>query len=342
MDINSVYSSGSAIQDLRNLNKAVAETNFNEMIDEINTKATDEENLYGSLQKAGASITAVGAIGKGVLTQVKKLKSKITGQGEEEEASEEGLNVSEEGGTEISTTSAPQEIEMSGTVTETPYITSEIDDVATAGGGDDVGNIADLEGGLVEEGAGDLGNYTAPFLQSTGATTDIPAEETFEPAMEGVDLSADATLDAAQSGLDSVSSGLGDIISSAQSALSSATEAASSAVSSAVNAASGAVSGAVDAATGAATGAAEVGGEVAAGAALESAGTALDSTGVGAPVGLIMNLIGGLILGGSMAAGIAGEVSASNEQQTATQAAQNTLHEATSGGLSTLAGRYGV
>jgi hypothetical protein len=342
MDIANRYSSGDAITDLRNASKARAETNFNEMINSIDTKASDEGTLYGSIQKAGASITAVGAIGKGVLTNYQKLKDKINGKEEDTTAEdgEDGANVGgEEGGTEI---------EMSGITTETPYMTSEVDDVATTGG-QDVGNLADF-GEAAGDTAEGVGDTAGGLLSATGATRDIPTES-FEPAEEavdeGVELGADATLDAAQSGLSAISSTLGSVLSSASTALGNISSV-GSAVSSAIASTSSAVSGAIDSTTGAISTGVEAGvegaavaGEVAGASALEAAGTALDAT-PAFPVGIILNLIGGLVLGGTMTAGIVGDVTANNDQQTESQTAQNTLSSATSGGLSNIAGRYGV
>lgn len=352
MDIASSYSSGNAITDLRNANKASAETKFNEMIDNINTQASDENTLFGSVQKAGASITAVGAIGKGVISNFSKLKAKITGNNSTKEGGDDDAE------DEVGEGEGGQEIEMTGTTTETPYTTAG-DDVATAGDnlGDRAGDFdddapmeaddaTDLAPGP-EEGLGDMGaEGTGGILDPTGAEIAQPAEETFEAVgEEGLELGADATEAAASSGLDAVGTTLGGIISSATQAIGNATSAVGSAVSGAIDATSSAVSGAVDATTGAVSGAIDAGavaGEVAGASALEGAGAALDATGVGAPIGLILNIIGGLVLGGTMAAGITGEVESSNNQQSATASAQDQLKQSVTGGLSNIAGKYAV
>ena len=98
MDIANRYDAGGAIATLRQARNDAATTDFNEMIDEINTKAQDEDTLFGTVQKAGASITAVGAIGKGVVSNIQKLKSKISGknsqkEGGDEEAEDEGTEM---------------------------------------------------------------------------------------------------------------------------------------------------------------------------------------------------------------------------------------------------------
>jgi hypothetical protein len=393
MDILSSYSSGSAITDLRNANKAEAETQFNEMMNEINTQTADEDTLYGSVQKAGASITAVGAIGKGVITNFQKLKSKITGE-DGDGAEGDGTQLDE---VELQTyqgpARAPRQVEGQDEADAGEADTGGADTGATAQepglfdrgpnpfrgeededveGFDETDNIADNavaddeplfsaeitgeEGGeytgvVGQEGATSFTSATTGgVLDPTGAEIETPTEDTFEAVgEEGLELGGEATADAAASGLSSVGTTLGNIVSSATSALSGTASSVSSAVNGAISATSSAVSGAVDATSGAITGAVEsgitAGGEAAAAAgagALESAGAALDATGVGAPVGLILNIIGGLVLGGTMTAGIVGEVDASNNQQSATADAQNQLKQATTGGLSNIAGRYAV
>jgi|11BtaG_2_1085332.scaffolds.fasta_scaffold02202_8 hypothetical protein len=353
MDIVSSYSSGSAINDLRNANKAEATTKFNEMIDNINTQAQDEETLYGTIQKTGASVVGVGAIGKGVLSNFQKLRAKITGKNSKKDGGDE--DAEDEMGAEEGGAEAPTEIEMTGTTTETPYMTSEVDDVATAGDNLSADRAGDFEEeGEADlapeptEGLGDMGaEGTGGVLDPTGASVEVPDSETFEAVgEEGLDLGADATADVAQSGLDAVGSTLGDIVSNATSAIGNTASNVGSALGSAIDSASSAVSGAVDATTGAVATGAETalatGAEVAGATGLEAAGTALDATGVGAPIGLILNILGGIVLGGTMAAGITGEVEASNNQQSQTTDAQNQLKQATTGGLSNIAGRYAV
>ncbi len=356
MDIVSSYSSGSAITDLRNANKASAETKFNEMIDNINTQTSDTDTLMGSIQKGGASITAVGALGKGVYDNYQKLRSKISGNNSKKEGGDD--DAEDEAGGEEGVGEGGTEIEMTGTTTSTPYTTAG-DDVATAGdnvnadrGGDFDDDTpmeaedTDLAPGP-EEGLGDMGaEGTGGILDPTGAEVAQPAEEGFEAVgEEGLELGADATEAVASSGLDAVGSTIGGILSSATQAVGNATSAVGSAVSGAIDATSSAVSGAVDATTGAVAGAVDAGavaGEVAGATGLEAAGTALDATGVGAPIGLILNIIGGLVLGGTMAAGITGEVEASNNQSSQTTDAQNQLKQATTGGLGNIAGKYAV
>jgi hypothetical protein len=400
MDIASSYTSGSAISDLRTANKTEAETNFNEMMNDINTQTADEDSLYGSVQKAGASVVAVGAIGKGVVTNFQKLKDMVSGKSSKKEGGDDEAEDESETGTEMDTyqiaPTRPSETQEAGDTTEAdteadtteptedtgmfddgpnPFRGEQDEDVD---GFEDTDTLADavdtdaplfeeevtgedydatdIAGEFGEEGgdvAGDLGNVTVStadtagsLLDPTGATIDVPSEATFEAVgEEGLDLTADATTDAAATGLDSLGSTLGSILSNATSAIGNTASTVGSAVSGAIDGATSAVSGAVDATTGAVEAgvtAGEVAGEVAGSALLQTAGTALDATGVGAPIGLILNIIGGLVLGGTMAAGITGEVEANSNQQTQTTQAQNTLSQATTGGLSNIAGKYAV
>lgn len=342
-DLSNLYSSGSAIADLRSQIKSRAETDFNEAINAIDTQASDNENLFGTIQKAGASITAVGAIGKGVLQNFSKLKAKFR---KGDETSED--NPDAEADTEASSSG---DIEMTGTTTETPYMTSEVDDVATTGGDLNADRAGDF-GDEAEEADTDLigpeeglGEMDAPsFLESTGATRDIPEEATEEVAEDIGDTAEDAAGEIGGSITDTLSSIGSSISSTAGDALSSITSAASSAVSGAVDGASGAISGAVDAAgTAAATAAeagAEAGGEAALGAGLEAAGAAADATGIGAIGGVILNIVGALVLGGSMTAGIVGDVESQNQQSEQTQQAQDNMQAQINAGYSNIAGRF--
>lgn len=399
MDILSSYTSGSAITDLRNANKAEAETSFNEMIDQINTQTADTDTLMGSVQKAGASITAVGAIGKGVISNFAKLKAKISGKNSQKEGGDE--EAEDEGGTEMDSyqtaPTRPTQTQQAGDSTETTTETTteagdegegifdegnEADNMGNVNFGDEgldpiaesvgdtdaplFGEDTDLPGAggevtgedyTAEEAAEDLGEEggtdfsqtvstaqtAGGVLDPTGAEVTQPVEEGFEAAgEEGLELGADATTDAAASGLDTIGSTLGSIINSSTQAIGNAASTVGNAVSGAVDATSAAVEGAVDATTGAVEGGADVIAAAAGSAALEGAGAALDATGIGAPIGLILNIVGGLILGGTMAAGIVGEQNASNNQTEQTTDAQNQLKQATTGGLGNIAGKYAV
>lgn len=420
MDIANRFDAGNAIATLRQARNDQATTDFNEMIDEINTKAQDDDTLFGGIQKAGASITAVGAIGKGVIGNFQKLKAKISGKNSQKEGGDEEAEDEGGEGTELDTYQIaprqPSETQEAGDTTEAdaeptedtgifdegpdPFRGEEDEDVEgfedtdpiaenvgdvdaplfgedttlRGAGGDVEGEdytAEDVAGEFGEEGgdvAGDLGDTTISTAQTaggllnpTGATRNIPTEDTFEGAEEGVeegaeeavDLGAEATTDAAEAGATSIGDTISGLISSATNAIGNVAGTASQVVGGigdAVNAASSAAQGTIDSTTGAlATGAevgaetgAEVAGEVAGSAALEAAGSALDATGVGAPIGLILNILGGLVLGGTMTAGIVGEVDASNEQQDATAQAQDQLKGATSGAVAGIAGRYGV
>lgn len=420
MDIANRFNPGDAIAGLKQQRKDLATTNFNEMIDEINTTAQDEETLYGTIQKTGASITAVGAIGKGALKGFQKLKAKLsgkdtddaeTGDGETTETATETAEVeAPTEGAEVST-SAPQEIEMTtfqagydaptggataggeganvgefGGAATRQDIESEFGTQDTAPEGmeqstyDEV--ISDFRGDsdVVDTAYPEDTNYLqnldqvlrgddtaeAPFTRTPEDTLGTQ-QESFEAQMRGEgdseigDLAdegeqvasdlgegAETLADAATSAADAASSGLSSAIGAIRSGISSATDAASSAldtatsaVSSAVDTATTAASSAIDAATAAGTAGAEAG-AAAGSAALESAGAALDATGVGAPIGLILNILGGVVLAGSMTAGIVGDVDAANEQTSATAAAQDQLKQATAGGMANIAGRYGV
>ncbi len=338
MDIANRFDAGGAIATLRQARNDVATTNFNDMIDDINTKASDTESLMGGIQKAGASVVAIGAIGKGVFTKGKSVLDMI-------KAKVSGNNSTNEGGTEATEDAGGEggDVEMTGTITETPYTTaSDADAVAPSNinadrGGDfgeeEEGDTADLPPEPTEG----LGEVDAPsFLQSTGATSN--------EVEEGVDLGAEATTDAAESGVSSLGSALQGLVSSASNAIGDVANTATNVVSgigSAVDAATSATTGAIDATTGAVD-AGAIAGEVAGSAGLEAAGAALDATGIGAPIGLILNILGGLVLGGTMTAGIVGEVDAGNQQTDATAEAQNQLKSATSGAVAGIAGRYGV
>lgn len=413
MDIANRFDAGSSIANLIQQRNTEAQTNFNEMIDSINTKATDEDTIYGTIQKTGASVTAVGAIGKGAYSSFLKLKAKISGNSSKKEGGDDDAEDESETGTEMDTyqiaprqPSETQEADTEADTTEPTEDTGMFDDgpnpfrgeqdedvdgfedTETAvdtdaplfgedtdlpgAGGDVVGedyDETDLAGEFGEEGgdiAGDLGDTTVStaqttggLLNATGATRDIPTEDTFEPAEnvaedvgdvaeDAVDLGVDATTDAAANGISTIGNTLQSLISSATNAIGDVAGTASdvaNGISGVVSATTDAVNGTIDATTGAvdavATGA-EVAGEVAGEVGLEAAGTALDATGIGAPIGLILNILGGLALGGTMAAGIAGEVDTGNQQTDATAQANETLKNATSGAVTGIAGRYGV
>lgn len=412
MDIANRFDAGGSIANLMQQRTTEAETSFNELMDSINTKATDEDTLFGTIQKAGASVTAVGAIAKGTFQGIMKLKNSISGNNSKKEGGDDDAEDESETGTEMDTYQTaprqPSETQEAGDSTEAdaeeptedvglfdednladnmgnvnfadegldPIAESAGDtdaplfgedtDLPGAGGeveGEDAGEFTGIEGG--EEGgevAGDLGETTVStaqtaggLLNATGATRDVPSESTFEAEDVGadvgeevgedaVDLGADATLDAAANGATSIGNAISGLVSSATNAIGDVAGTASDVVSG-ISSAVSAASGAIDATTGAVAGAvdtAAVVGEVAGSAALEAAGTALDATGVGAPIGLILNIIGGLVLGGTMTAGIVGEVDAGNEQTDATAQANQTLKNATSGAVAGIAGRYGV
>lgn len=380
MDIANRFDAGGAIATLRQARNDVANTNFNEMIDEINTKTSDDETLFGTIQKTGASVTAVGAIGKGVVSNLSKLKSKITGKdsdGAETGSGEEielqrfegpSRQPSEVQGAEEDTTAdttADTSVEEPGLFDRGPNPfrgeedeevegfeeTDPIEENAVA---DDEplfsAEITGEEGGEYTGVVGQSGatsftqGTTGGLLQRTDATTST-TEEGGDIAEEGVDLSAEATADAAESGASTIGNAISNIVSSATNALGNIGNTASqvvSGVSSAVDAATSATSGAIDATTGGLATGGEVALEAAGSAGLEAAGSALDATGVGAPIGLILNILGGLVLGGTMTAGIVGEVDSSNEQADATSQAQEQLKSATSGAVAGIAGRYAV
>lgn len=417
MDIANRFNPGDAIAGLKQKRKDLADADFNEMIDEINTTAQDENTLYGSIQKTGASITAVGAIGKGVLKGVQKLRAKLSGRDADDDA-ETGDGEAEITGAETAepttgtsvSTSAPQEVEMTdmsdtaplggatdateaganvgefggaatrqdiesefGTQDEAPegMEQSTFDDVMGDFRGDsDVVDTSYPEDTMYQQNLDQVlgGDDTAEAPFTRTPTDDLGTQQdTFEAQMrgegdseagdlgdiaeeaddvagelgEGADTLASAT-DAVSSGISSAISAVRGAVSGATDAASSALESATSAVSGAVDSATSAVSGVVDAATSAATSAGEVAGEVAGASALEAAGSALDATGVGAPIGLILNIIGGTVLAGTMTAGIVGDVEAGNEQTSATAQAQEQLTQATAGGMANIAGRYGV
>ncbi len=405
MDIANRFNPGDAIAGLKQKRKDLADADFNEMIDEINTTAQDENTLYGSIQKTGASITAVGAIGKGVLTGVQKLRAKLSGQDDDD--AETGDGEADITGTETAEpTSAPQEVEMTDMSDTAPLggatdateaganvgefggaatrqdIESEFGTQDTAPEGMEQSTFDDVMGDFrgdsdvvdtsypedtmyqqnLDQVLGGDDTAEAPFTRTP--TDDLGTQQdTFEAQMRGEgdseagdlgDIAEEAEdvagelgegADTLASATDAVSSGISSAISAVRGAVSGATDAASSALESATSAVSGAVDSATSAVSGvvdAATSAGEVGAEVAGASALEAAGSALDATGVGAPIGLILNIIGGTVLAGTMTAGIVGDVEAGNEQTSATAQAQEQLKQATAGGMANIAGRYGV
>ncbi len=193
MDIASSYSTGSAITDLRNANKAEAETKFNEMIDTINTQASDEDTLFGGIQKAGASIVGVGALGKGVISNFQKLKAKLSGKNSKKEGGDEDAEDGDGEGVEMDTYQIaprqPRQIEGEGEAEE-----GEAEAPTESQGLFDEGNEADTMGqvnfgdeGLdpIADAAGDL---DAPLFED-----DITGEEggEFEGVEGGAEVEAD-------------------------------------------------------------------------------------------------------------------------------------------------------
>jgi hypothetical protein len=410
MDIANRFNAGGAIATLRQTRNDMATTDFNEMIDDINTKTSDTESLMGGIQKAGASVVAVGALGKGVYSNFQKLKAKISGNNSKKEG---GDDEAEDEGTELDTYQTaprqPSEIQEAGDSTEADATEAEpSEDVGLFDEGneaDDMGNVnfgdegldpiaesagdtdaplfgedttlrgaggdvegedytaEDVAGEFGEEGGevgGEVGQTTIStaqtaggLLQRTDATTEGVEEGAEEGAEEAVDLGAEATTDAAEAGASGLGDALGSIISSASNAIGNLANTATnvaSGIGNVIDSATSAAQGTIDSTTGAVTGAvetgvetgAEIGLEAAGDAGLEAAGAALDATGIGAPIGLILNILGGLALAGTMTAGIVGENNAGSEQTDATAQAQGQLKSATSGAVAGIAGRYAV
>lgn len=378
MDIGNFYSTGNSIADLRNASKAAAETKFNELIDEINTTEQDQNSLYGSIQKAGASVTAVGALGKGALKNWQKfkiLKAQLQGRrappSSPRTADDELIEGGAEGGE--GGESAPTarggggaegkegEGGEGGEVDEDLYepwmrlpedpVTGQID-LTGFNFGKDVPD-PDLDLNKVYSSTELDSMYGGKNLPSIDFNADdslknlqqlkdvgwikdegTAVEESVEEGASNIfqqGLSAVKTLG---SNISRFAQGVGQDISNMASKVGSAIKSITSKGSQIIeDAATG-----IDEAATAATTATETG----IGTALEAGGDALDATGVGAPIGAILNVLGGLVLGTSMGAGIIGEITSNNEQQENTAQAQEQLKLQTSSGISTIAGRYAV
>lgn len=310
------------IEQLNNAKDLAAETDFQDTLNQINDTANEQTSLFGDIEKAGASIGGVVVAGKtlkGMYSKFKGMLDKRKGKKEQPEEEEDNDEVGERAQVNEPTEgSSGGDIEMSGTITETPYTTAS-DDVATAGGdlSDRAGDFgedaepADLD--LAPEPTEGLGEMEQPsFLQRTDATTEMPDELT-----EAVgDVGEEA------------SSGLEGVIGSVRSALSTASDAVTGAVSDATSGVADAVSGATDAATDAVSAATETGAEVAS-SAEEVAGAALDAVPIIGPVlGMILEGVGIATAVGGVTAGVIGTGDAGSTQQTATTAAEKTLAQA--------------
>ncbi len=347
---------GDAISMLKARRDTEANTVFNDAINEIDTQASNEESLAGNLAKGTASVIGAGALAKKSYQTFLKWKSNRNKNkqeqedGNEEEDEDVGttneddfsgqMNEATEG--TDTTPTQPMEVEMTEfePVDDNVSITTVADEADT-----------DLD---------TLGEYpittseTAPFLQRTDATRDIPDIE--EEAEDGVSDLADAGEDVASGITDTIS----NLANSAQSALSNvgsvignltgATEdgvaSASSSITNALSSASDSVNGLVDSATAVGETAVETGveagAETALGTGIEAVSTALDATGIGAVVGWIGNVVGVLRLAGGVGASIGMDVSASNNEDSQTQQAQNDLSNTVQGAVQGIQGKYAL
>lgn len=375
------YDAGSALNSLKQTRDTELATSFNELTTGISQKTTNLEDIYGAVQKGGASVVGTGALLKGAYTSFKKWKAnrgkKEEGDKEEDEDADEGTaneddlqgqmdrafgteeeqsevpdwlkpafeKEGDEAGEE--TAQEPQEIEM------TDLSTPETDALSTTADFGEYSSTTDVD---------TLSPYaintsqTAPFLKRTDATRDVPeVEEDAEQDIgdngitDTLNSVADGATESIENTVNTVGNTLGDAVSSLTSTASNAVSNASSSIGNAISSlttnASNAVNGSVDATTGLVDGV-ETTTEAVAGSAIggseELLGSALDASVVGIPLGVIMNIVGGITIAGSIGAGVAGDISAGNDEANEMNEAQQNYKTQLQGAIPNIQGKYSV
>ena len=314
--MNSFFNVGNALESLNNAKNAKAEQEFNEKIEDIQDTANEQATLYGDIEKGSGTLLG-GIVGtKAVIGSIKKMKdaiSKFKNRNKEDGNNEDEDNGADEEGIEGLGDEATEGLEgVTDSITDTAAdLTSQL------------GNTMD---GVVNSGRDMMNNftsggepgYTETPLESTTTTSEFGQEmPSTEPSgtgggdVEMTNMGDDAIADLEGDGADAVSSA-GESSNAASGAAETATEA-------------GAEGGAEASEVGAET-AGEVGGEVAGEVGLEAgaevAGAALDATGIGAIIGIPLQILGLVGAGAGVVAGIIGTDSAETTETTSTQAAQ--------------------
>ena len=357
------FDAGSALSSLKNVRDTELATDFNEITTGISQNTTSLEDIYGAVQKGGASVVGTGALLKGAYTSFKKWKAnrgkKEEGDDDEEgDEADEGLGNEDDvlgqirdavsGGSEEAEdigAQAPREIEMTDLSTPETDVLSTTADVGEADT-----DLDTLSPYVITT------NQTAPFLQRTDATRDLgeDAEEGAEDIgddgiTDTLNSVADGATDAIEDTVNTVGSTVSDALSgvadTAEGAVSDAVSSAGDAISSLTDAASSAVSGAVDAGTGILEGAStavEAGLGAVAGAGEEALGSVLDASVVGIPLGVILNVIGGITIAGSIGAGVAGDITAGNDEANEMNSAQQTYKNQLNSAITGIQGKYSV
>lgn len=370
------FDAGSALSSLKQARNTELATDFNELTTGISQKTTNLEDIYGAVQKGGASVVGTGALLKGAYTSFKKWKAN---KGKKEEGDEEDGEEADEAtgneddlqgqmdqvfGTEAEQNTVPDWMRPAFEGGEQPADDGSIIRGTGTGVEEEAEDDTEILGrNTFNVNAGsDTGNASGNLLERTDATRDVPevaedAEEDVEETGENITDSltdtlsnvADGATDAITNTVNTVGSTVGDalssITSSASNAVSNASSSIGNAISSLTSNASNAVSGTVDATTGLVDGAEITGEAVAgtvAGGAEELAGSALDASVIGIPLGVIMNIIGGITIAGSIGAGLAGDISAGNDEANEMNEAQQNYKTQLQGAIPNIQGKYSV